>query len=256
MGWDGNYDTENSTMINNYLIYPEWRGMGNNNGIVMSQIDYNMKGYGVTIKNLFVDGNIPALVNLHTNSGKESKNDYVLPTDWAGHTTVGFVGNISFENVIVTGRQVTFDGNAYQQTPVASKSLIKGATLTSPAGQKYIMRNISFKDIKINSICLTDENKSSYFNIDANTTENIIFRGCTETALNDIKTTEIYSVFPNPVKNILTIAGAIETDRISLYNSMGSLIKNDVGNKMDIRELKSGLYFLKINNNHTVKILK
>lgn len=264
LGWDGEYDTENTTMTNNYLIYPEWRGMGNNSGIVMSQIDFNMKGINVAIKNLYVDGNIPALVNLHTNSGKDANPNsnppklanYVLPTDWIGHTTVGYVNNISFDNVVVTGRQVTFDGNGYVQTPVVSKSLIRGAVLTSPAGAKYLFKNISFKDVKINTVCLNDANKGSYFTIDTNTTENIVFNGCTETALNAISTSDKYKVYPNPVTETLNVSGVTENDKITLYNTVGSLIKSDVGNKMDISELASGLYFLKINNNHTIKILK
>lgn len=264
MGWDGNYDTENSTMTDNYLIYPEWRGMGNNNGIVMSQIDFNMKGTNVTIKNLYVDGNIPALVNLHTNTDKDANPNanppkpanYVLPTDWSGHTTVGYINNITFDNVIVTGSQVTFDGNAFQQTPVVSKSLIKGVVLTSPANTKYLIKNISFKDVKINSVCLNDANKGTYFTIDSNTTENIIFRGCTETALHEVNSYQKYTVYPNPVKNMITILGASETDRLSLYNSLGSLSKSGVGSKMDLSGLESGLYLLKINNNHSIKILK
>jgi hypothetical protein len=257
LGWDGNYDTENSTLTNNFLIYPEWRGMGNNNGIVMSQIDYNMKGYGVTIKDLFVDGNIASLVNLHTNSDKEKANNYILPTDWSGHTSVGYVGNISFENVIVTGNQVTFNGNAFQQEPVPSKSLIKGATLTSPSGTKYLMKNISFKDVKISSVCLTEENKATYFNIDAATTENIVFNGCLSTSSNNMNGNRVkYALYPNPSADFVFVHGATETDKLTLYNACGSQIKHCVGNKMNIRELERGIYFLQINRGPTLKLLK
>jgi hypothetical protein len=230
--------------------------MGNNNGIVMSQIDYNMKGYGVTIKDLFVDGNIASLVNLHTNSDKEKANNYVLPTDWAGHTTVGYVGNISLENVVITGKQVIFNGNAFQQDPVASKSLIKGATLTSPAGTKYLMKNISFKNVKINSVCLTEENKATYFNIDAATTENIVFNGCLSTSLNETGNSGKYTVYPNPAGDFAFVWGATESDKITLYNTLGSQIKHCIGNKIDIRDLERGMYFLHINKEPALKLLK
>lgn len=257
LGWDGNYDTENSTLTNNFLIYPEWRGMGNNNGIVMSQIDYNMKGYGVTIKDLFVDGNIASLVNLHTNSDKEKANNYILPTDWNGHAAVGYVGNISFENVIVTGKQVIFNGDAFQQDPVASKSLIKGAALTSPAGTKYLMKNISFKEVKINSVCLTDENKATYFDIYAATTENITFFGCLSTsAMNINDNSGKYTVFPNPSGDVVFVQGAADSDILTLYNALGSQIKHCSGNKMDVHDLERGVYFLQINEGPALKFLK
>ncbi len=255
LGWDGNYHTENSVMTDNYLIYPEWRGMGNNNGIVMSQIDYNMKGYGVKIKNLFVDGNIPSLVNLHTNSTKQEKNDYVLPTDWIGNTTVGYVGDISLENVVVTGRQVTFDGSGFQQTPVASKSLLKGAILTSPEGTKYMIKNVSFTNVRINEQCLTESNKNIYFNIDAATTENIVFTDCGPVLATENKISEHYSVYPNPAKDVVFIKGAKKSDRLTLYDYLGHEIMKRRGDQLDIRSLKSGIYVLKINNQHTIKLL-
>jgi hypothetical protein len=276
MGWDGEYDTENSTMTNNYLIYPEWRNMGNNNGIVMSQIDFNMKGTNLTIKNLYVDGNIPALVNLHTNTGKDAdpKADpprlanYVLPTNWPDHTTVGYVDNIIFENVVVKGKQIEFSGDAYQQTPVVSKSLIKGQVLTSPANTKYMMKNIKFNNVTINSVKLTDSNKSTYFNIDTATTQNILFNAAITAVAKasiDSKVEEIqenkmvpskYIVCLNPAKDTVFIDGAIESDILKLYNSVGAIVIQSKGATIDVSNLKQGLYILQINNGQSIKIIK
>ncbi len=255
LGWDGPYHTENTIMLNNYIIHPEWRRMGNNNGIIMSQIDYNMKGHSVTIKNLFVDGNIPALVNLHTNTGKSGNNDYVLPTDWVGNTTVGYVGDIVLENIVITGRQIEFSGQNFNQPATASKGLIRGATLTSPAGQKYLMKNISFKEVKINSVCLTEENKGTYFNIDANTTQNIVFHGCAPTSTNNIKTSN-YEAYPNPANDMINIKGGQITDKLTLFNAMGQVVKENIGIQLDVRDLNEGIYFLRINNNQAIKVFK
>lgn len=176
LGWDGNYHTENSTLTDNYVIYPEWRGMGNNNGIVMSQIDYDMKGINVEIENMYIDGNIPALLNLHNNSGKLDANDFKLPTDFTA--VVGFVRNIQLKNVFVFGKQVIFDGNAFDQTPRPNKSLIKGTVLSN--GDIYKMSNIILNNVVIDGECITSENQADFIDIDAATTENIQAFGCLE----------------------------------------------------------------------------
>ena len=276
MGWDGEYDTENSTMTNNYIIHPEWRKKGNNNGIVMSQIDFNMKATNLTIKNLYVDGNIPALVNLHTNTGKDADPNanpprlanYALPTNWVDHTTVGYVDGITFENVVVKGKQLEFTGEAFQQTSASTKSLIKGMVLTNPSGTKFMMKNIKFNNVTINSVKLTDTNKSTYFTIDANTTQNILFNvvspALVKQAVDSIEA-EIsvnnlvpgkYNVYPNPVNDIVFIEGANESDILKLYNSLGAVIIHSNGTKLDVSKLKNGLYLLQINNSQPIKIVK
>lgn len=266
LGWDGNYDTENTTMTNNYLIYPEWRNLGNNNGIVMSQIDYNMKATNVYIKNLYVDGNIPALVNLHTNSDKV--NNTILPTDWVDHTTVGYVDGITFENVVVKGKQIEFSGNSFEQTPVATKSLIKGKLLTSPVNTKYLMKNIKFNNVTINSVKLTDANKSTYFSIESATTQNILFNVASAASVkqspqsleDEINNNNLelkkQNLYLNPSKSIVYVKGAKDSDVIKIYNSLGAMVKNSNGSKIDISNLVNGLYLIQINDCQPIKIIK
>ncbi|EWH09776.1 hypothetical protein DS2_10833 [Catenovulum agarivorans DS-2] len=81
-----------------------------------------------------------------------------------------------FENVTVTGQQLDFTGNGYQQTAKASKGLIEGTVLDN--GDIYKMSDISFDQVKINDVCLTESNKNTYNQIDPITTENIVFNGC------------------------------------------------------------------------------
>ncbi|WP_048693635.1 SdrD B-like domain-containing protein [Catenovulum maritimum] len=176
LGWNGGYDTENSVFINNYIIYPEWRGLGNNNGIVMSQIDFDMSGTNVLIRNLHIDGNIPALVNLHNNSSQLNKAELKIDNQHANRTTVGKVQGVHFENITVTGKQVIFDGSGYQQTPKASKGLIEGTILDN--GDMYKISDVSFNNVTIDGKCLDNSNQDSYNSVDSATTENIVYHGC------------------------------------------------------------------------------
>ncbi|PWJ37880.1 T9SS type A sorting domain-containing protein [Sediminitomix flava] len=213
LGWDGGYHTENSTMTNNYIIYPEWRNIGNNNGIVMSQIDFDMNGSNVRIKNLWVDGNIPALVNLHNNSRKIDVGNYELPTDFTNE--VGSVDGIFMENIYVSGQQVIFDGNGYQQTPRAMKSLIEGSKLSN--GDVYWMKNITFKNVFIDNQCIKEEDKETYFNIDDETTQNIQIFGCDPGFACGLEQVKFYYNVNNSGAQVADVINVNEGDNLQLW---------------------------------------
>jgi hypothetical protein len=60
------------------------------------------------------------------------------------------------------------------------------------------------------------------------------------------------SVFPNPVKDVLTING-IEGKEIQLFDANGKLIKKlPFSNSFSTSELTSGLYYLEINQDKTI----
>ena len=74
---------------------------------------------------------------------------------------------------------------------------------------------------------------------------------------------EIVKVFPNPVKSILTIENQNEKAEVQLYNTLGQLVLSQECSKekntINVCQLNTGYYFLKINNNKgivTKKIIK
>jgi Leucine-rich repeat (LRR) protein len=62
-----------------------------------------------------------------------------------------------------------------------------------------------------------------------------------------------FSLYPNPTSNELNIAlkSAIEINSIEIYNPIGQLVTVQTGNalKVDVSNLKTGNYFIKINTN-------
>ena len=62
-----------------------------------------------------------------------------------------------------------------------------------------------------------------------------------------------FSLYPNPSTNELNInlKSAIEINSIQIYNTIGQLVTVQTGNalKVDVSNLKSGNYFIKINTN-------
>ena len=72
------------------------------------------------------------------------------------------------------------------------------------------------------------------------------------TNLSDYSTEELFSIHPNPVKNILTIEGLKANNHsIKLFNMLGKDISNSVnitGNHLDLSKLSQGMYILKIDD--------
>lgn len=80
-------------------------------------------------------------------------------------------------------------------------------------------------------------------------------------SINKIQSKSIFKIYPNPVHGELSIITESTIDKLLLYNSLGQLIKNSTKrNKLNISNLKNGIYFLKIRNlkgeSETKKIIK
>lgn len=62
-----------------------------------------------------------------------------------------------------------------------------------------------------------------------------------------------YQIYPNPVKNTLTVKGE-NMLQISVYNSVGQLVKTIECNSqevlIDVNDLQDGMYFINIMNNN------
>ncbi|MDN3676454.1 T9SS type A sorting domain-containing protein [Flavobacterium paronense] len=68
-----------------------------------------------------------------------------------------------------------------------------------------------------------------------------------------------FKVYPNPAFDFVTILNATETiQSIQIYNQLGQFIKNGtlIGDQLDIRDLQTGLYYIKISKADTSEITK
>lgn len=67
------------------------------------------------------------------------------------------------------------------------------------------------------------------------------------------------SVYPNPSNNYINISGLTKIQNYSIYNVLGLKIQSgSISNneKVDIQNLKNGLYFIELRNGNTLKFLK
>jgi hypothetical protein len=161
------YNAGGSILENIDIINPEWVGLGNNQGIVMSQtgLDFEPHDYGkgklTIVRNIRIEGTIPALTNIKPRSA----NDGVSVAVQVPITEVGYLGDLHLENITIDAQ---FD-----------KGRIRGATDAAYDGSAtYFAQNIELKNVTIGGVCVNATNKAQYFNIDAATTKDIRFIGC------------------------------------------------------------------------------
>jgi len=68
-------------------------------------------------------------------------------------------------------------------------------------------------------------------------------------------------MYPNPVQNFLTIKSNLPITDVQVYSLLGELVKHVKGNfsRIDLRELNSGIYMIKIHSDQfsvTKKLVK
>ncbi|MDC1226196.1 T9SS type A sorting domain-containing protein [Algibacter sp.] len=67
------------------------------------------------------------------------------------------------------------------------------------------------------------------------------------------------NIYPNPSSDFIQISGLTKTEKYILYNTIGTTINSgniSENEKIDIKNLTNGLYFLKFENGNTLKFLK
>jgi hypothetical protein len=165
-GWGGNEKTYNSgaSILEDIdIIHPEWTALGDNNGLVAAQVglDYRPFGYGgqttTTLRNIRIEGTIPGILNLKPFSSRER---IVAPRIARDRT--GYLGDLVLENVTVEhqfgrGRLLGEEGAATDGSGV------------------FRVRNVTFRNVQIGGVRVTETNRSEFFDIDSKTTEGLVF---------------------------------------------------------------------------------
>jgi hypothetical protein len=81
----------------------------------------------------------------------------------------------------------------------------------------------------------------------------------TELGMNNTELTTSISIYPNPVNTELHITNGGENSNYQMVNLLGEVVKKgqvSSSNTINITELNSGVYFIKIGNNKSLKFIK
>ena len=66
-----------------------------------------------------------------------------------------------------------------------------------------------------------------------------------------------FTIYPNPAQSLLNISSQESINNISIYNSLGNLIKESLGETtLDVSYLKSGLYFIEVTTDSNKSVQK
>lgn len=80
------------------------------------------------------------------------------------------------------------------------------------------------------------------------------------TASTKIDTKSNFHIYPNPAQSYFIVENAIIDDKLEIYNVGGKLIKtqtiHSVNEKINIEELKRGIYFVKIDDREAIRLIK
>ena len=173
----GDYGGGGCRFVNNDIINSEWNQVWHNNGVIASMASPNSKTEDILIQDLHVEGDINALANLHFNPNARGK-----------YESYGYLRNITFRNVEITGRQTSNNGHKtwYDQIPgslsfditpddavTGSLSYISGYTAGN--SDKAMISNVVFENVTINGVELTETNHKNYVRIDTGSTSGICF---------------------------------------------------------------------------------
>lgn len=78
-------------------------------------------------------------------------------------------------------------------------------------------------------------------------------------SINEFNYNNSVSIYPNPSNSFIKVKGLTNVENYILYNNLGQEIKKETiseNEKIDIRNLNNGIYFLKFNNGETIKFIK
>lgn len=75
-------------------------------------------------------------------------------------------------------------------------------------------------------------------------------------AVNEVQKQDVATVYPNPVKNVLTINYPNNNPKFKLYDVTGKVLISGNGSKVDVSTLKKGVYFVQVANLKPIKIIK
>jgi len=90
-------------------------------------------------------------------------------------------------------------------------------------------------------------------------TDWVIHDNCNTLSVKDHNSISQIKLFPNPASNTLQVSGLTTTEDYSIYNILGIEVSKGMittNEKVNIQNLNSGIYFIKINNRNAKKFIK
>ncbi|MBP6409539.1 MAG: T9SS type A sorting domain-containing protein [Pseudarcicella sp.] len=189
LGWN-NLGAGKATYENWYVINAEWASYSRNRGIIGCRLTQGSALGNDTLRNIYGEDNTSLLANMVITYDPARVFDTSKP---------GEVKDFLFKNIIFENTFKANNGSIIKQP-------IKGFVHTvGGVNYKATINNIRFTNLIIGNVLVTQANHATYFDIDPNTTSNIIFD--TEGTLHNVVATAGANGKMSPSGTLLTPEG-------------------------------------------------
>lgn len=190
-------------------------------------------------------------VRVFKNSGVGT---YEIWSDSDSNFNGSFMDSSIWHHLVVSVSSFNFI-NFYIDNELQDNSLISSNVYDYCNSPLFIGRNFSGKidDIIIYNKPLDMAEVDTLYNLPS-------FCSSNPFSISELENNQIHSLFPNPVSDILTINAKEVNLKFNLVSSLGQIMTSgtltELENKIDIRHIPNGIYFLNIgeNNNESIKI--
>ncbi|PKG44114.1 T9SS type A sorting domain-containing protein [Psychroflexus sp. MES1-P1E] len=225
--------------------------------------------FGSSLVNTINGSGLDAFPSLSASHGGANPGTAFYATNGTG--TIDFdlggsylVDGLSFWNANATGPGQTGiqDVLIYSSEDGVTYSPISGATsvFTEAVSTSSMAQQFAFTEVTASFIRL--EVISNYGSPDFVGFSEIAFSGVSTLGVTDYTLSDVISLYPNPAINIITInnKSKIELEGITIYDMNGRMVKhldvknNNLEQTIDLSDLVSGIYMVKIFNNQTYTV--
>ncbi len=225
---------------------------------------------------VFVDGN-PSLTTVDTSNNINLKRFYYAGFSGNGIANLDLSNNIKLENLIVTGANLTsldLSKNTLLKKLdifynfIASLDVSKNINLTELSCNNNNLDELNLKNGNNTSLTVSafnnpnltcvqvDDSTYSNENWTGFDSQSVFSENCSTASINDYEISSKISLYPNPISQTFFIKSPFVIQKIKIYDIRGSFVKIIENHKkgINISDLSSGIYFLKIKTEKAVGI--
>ncbi|QNJ98145.1 YCF48-related protein [Constantimarinum furrinae] len=179
---------------------------------------------------------------------------YVIINDGNGHVLKTIDGGNSYNEIFIYTNVSFLSIDFYDENHgfvVGNNGII---LFTNDGGMNWNSQNSGTSTTDLNSINMVSPTNAVI--VGDNGT---VLRNFGELSINEHQSIPSLKLFPNPSNDFIEISGISESEEFKIYDIVGyEIMSGKIHNneRINIKNLNDGLYFLSINNRKTVKFLK
>ncbi|MFI3240647.1 MAG: T9SS type A sorting domain-containing protein [Bacteroidales bacterium] len=223
---------------------------------------------------------VPTLTYKYSYSHDLGASVYQIDFDYAGNmyaagTNVGIYAIPSDENVVMTTAKTTIAGQVMEIVAPTEAAIVDNGdetvtlTWTAPATDLAVTYNLYIGEELVVSELVYEEGDELSYVFDKSENDDTIYAVSATypngeesdkatTTISAVESVEVVkiAIYPNPTTGVVNIAAGEEVVSVDVYSVTGALVGKFTTSSIDISDLAAGTYFIKVNDNAPVRVIK